>query len=310
MGDLGWNKIFFSILAAALIILGLREVSGLAFPAGYGHKHHGEEQDEDINATLRKSFAYVIPVDGGAAVTEQAPAAFDLGAALASADATAGERIMNAKCGSCHKWNEGGANGTGPVIYGIMGADIADVSGFQYSAVLNEKEGTWDYENMNAFLENPSGWAPGTKMTFAGLRKGSDRADVLAFLETISPNAPAMPEPAPEEGESEGEAVEDAAAPAGETGMSQAEEASVEAEEAASEALVEDAAVELVEPTAATDEGVAEVTDEVMGEVTGEEMKDEVTDALSADNLEALADDGSDAVEEIVEDVQDTVEDE
>jgi cytochrome c len=172
MGDLGWNKIFFSILAAALIILGLREISSLAFSDGHGHHGHGEEEEVDLNTKYARQFAYVIPVEG--------------------------------------------ANGTGPALYGIMGQDIAGVSGFQYSGVLNEKEGDWNYENMNAFLENPGGWAPGTKMTFAGLRKGSDRANVLAFLETISPNAPAMPEPAPE-APAVDEGVEDAAAPAEET---------------------------------------------------------------------------------------------
>ncbi len=213
MGDLGWNKIFFSILAAALIILGLREISSLAFSDGHGH---GEEEEVDLNTKYARQFAYVIPVEGAADVPQEAPPEFDLATALASADPSAGERIMNGKCASCHNWNEGGANGTGPALYGIMGQDIAGVSGFQYSGVLNEKEGDWNYENMNAFLENPSGWAPGTKMTFAGLRKGSDRANVLAFLETISPNAPAMPEPAPE-APAVDEGVEDAAAPAEET---------------------------------------------------------------------------------------------
>ncbi len=298
MGDLGWNKIFFSILAAALIILGLREVSSLAFSSG-GHGHGSHDEDVDINTKLRKEFAYVIPVDGGAAVTQEAPAVFDLGAALVSADVTAGERIMNAKCASCHNWNEGGANGTGPALYGVMGTDIAAYPGFQYSGVLNEKEGAWDYEKMNAFLENPSAWAPGTKMTFAGLRKGSDRANVLAFLETVSPNAPAKPAPMAKDDErdAEAEGVEEAAAPAGETGMTQAEEAPVEVEEAASEALVEETAVEGVEPATAVEEGVAEAAGDV-------------TDALSSDNLEALADDASDTVEEVVEDVQDAAEDE
>jgi len=216
MGDLGWNKIFFSILAAALIILGLREVSSLAFSDGHGHHGHGEEEEVDLNTKYARQFAYVIPVEGAADVPQEAPPEFDLATALASADPSAGERIMNGKCASCHNWNEGGANGTGPALYGVMGQDIAGVSGFQYSGVLNEKEGAWDYEKMNAFLENPSGWAPGTKMTFAGLRKGSDRANVLAFLETISPNAPAMPEPAPE-APAEDEGVEDAATPAAET---------------------------------------------------------------------------------------------
>jgi len=234
MGDLGWNKIFFSILAAALIILGLREVSSLAFSDGHGHHGHGEEEEVDLNTKYARQFAYVIPVEGAADVPQEAPPEFDLATALASADPSAGERIMNGKCASCHNWNEGGANGTGPALYGVMGQDIAGVSGFQYSGVLNEKEGAWDYEKMNAFLENPSGWAPGTKMTFAGLRKGSDRANVLAFLETISPNAPAMPEPAPE-APAEDEGVEDAAAPVEDKTV---EDAAVPAEETPGDAEV------------------------------------------------------------------------
>lgn len=208
MGELGWNKIFFSVIAAGLIILGLKEVSSIAFPSGYGHGHGHEDDHGDVNAKYAKEFAYFIPVETGPSVeVEEAP--FDLGAALASADASAGERVMRAKCSSCHNWNEGEGNKTGPLLYDVFGHPVGGRGDFNYSATFQAKEGPWTYEKLNTFLTNPSAWAEGTSMTFAGLRRDGERADVIAFLASMSPSAPDFPAPA---AEAAGEAIEDAAA--------------------------------------------------------------------------------------------------
>jgi cytochrome c len=84
------------------------------------------------------------------------------------------------KCKACHKID--GTNGVGPHLDGVVGRDIASVEGFAYSDALSGLEGTWTPETMEAFLANPKGYAPGTKMTFAGLPKVADRANVIAYL--------------------------------------------------------------------------------------------------------------------------------
>lgn len=128
------------------------------------------------------------------AVEETGP---DLGTLLASADAAAGEGVF-AKCTACHTIDQGGANGIGPNLYGIMGAAIAGKAGFAYSSALSDKGGEWSWENMDAWLESPRGFASGTKMSFAGLSKPEDRANVMEFMATYG-GAPAKPEPAPVE---------------------------------------------------------------------------------------------------------------
>ncbi len=210
MGELGWNKIFGAILAAVLIIFGLREVSGIVFPSGAKHGgHHAEEVGEDPNEKFAAKYAYWLPVSdtaGGPAVEE----IYDLGAMLAAADPAKGQRSMEAKCASCHNWQEGGPNGTGPGLWGVVSADIAVHPGFNYSGALRDREGNWDYAALDGFLENPARWAPGTAMSFAGLRRDDERANVIAYLASISPSAAAFPEPLPPvvEGEETDEGAE------------------------------------------------------------------------------------------------------
>ena len=101
---------------------------------------------------------------------------------LASADAAAGETLAKKLCTSCHSFNEGGKNGVGPNLHGIMGAPHGHIEGFQYSNALKAKEGPWTYEAMSDWLLNPRGYAPGTKMAFAGVRKDEDLANLIAYL--------------------------------------------------------------------------------------------------------------------------------
>ena len=148
---------------------------------------------------------------GGEAEAEE-PIAFY----LASADATRGENVFK-KCTSCHNANQGGGNGLGPNLYGIMGANIAHLGDFSYSAALAGHGGQWDWENMSQWLKKPSGFISGNKMTFAGLSDPQDRADVMLWLNEQGSGIPVPPPPAPgEEGVAEGEAEADAAATEGE----------------------------------------------------------------------------------------------
>ena len=107
----------------------------------------------------------------------------DFAELLAAADAGKGEKVFS-KCKACHKL-EDGANGTGPHLFAVVDRGIGDVAGFGYSDVLGSNDDVWSADNLNGFLENPKGWAPGTKMAFAGLKKPEDRANLVAYLQTI-----------------------------------------------------------------------------------------------------------------------------
>ena len=117
-------------------------------------------------------------VEQTAAAATQAPQAppQPIAVLLASADAGAGESLAKKLCTSCHSFNEGGKNGVGPNLYGVMGAPHGHIEGFQYSNALKSKQGPWTYEDMSEWLLNPRGYAPGTKMAFAGI--GNDKQAV------------------------------------------------------------------------------------------------------------------------------------
>ncbi len=103
---------------------------------------------------------------------------------LASADVAKGAKVFK-KCTACHKI-EDGANGTGPYLYGVVGRDIAEeATGFGYSAAMGGTEGDWTADNLNAFLEKPKDWIDGTSMGFSGLKKIEDRANVIAYLDSL-----------------------------------------------------------------------------------------------------------------------------
>ncbi|MXO59816.1 c-type cytochrome [Altererythrobacter salegens] len=139
----------------------------------------------------------------------------DLGTLLAAADPAAGEKVF-AKCTSCHTINQGGANGIGPNLYGTIGEPIAKgKGGFAFSSSLADIGGTWTYENLDHWLASPKAMASGTKMSFAGLSKPEDRANVIAYLKANGggPDYPAPAAAAPAE-EAPADAAEGEAAPA------------------------------------------------------------------------------------------------
>lgn len=142
-------------------------------PAEGGHAGEGEEIAQ----------AYTIPVEftgGGAAEEEEQ---IDFAALMASADAAKGERVFG-KCKACHKLD--GADGTGPHLNGVVGREVASVAGFNYDDAMREHAAVapiWTPEALQEFLADPKGVVPGTKMSFAGLPKPQDRADLVAYLQ-------------------------------------------------------------------------------------------------------------------------------
>ena len=140
----------------------------------------------------------------------------DIGALLANADVAMGEAAATSRCGTCHTFNSGGADGQGPNLFGIMGTTIGQhAPGFAYSDALASHGGSWTYEAMFDWLESPRSFAPGTKMSFAGLSSPEDRANIILYMYQNG-GGPALPEPLPEEATEEGDtAIEAAEADAG-----------------------------------------------------------------------------------------------
>jgi cytochrome c len=148
------------------------------------------------------------------ATAEAAAPAVPLGTLLASADAAAGQAAVK-KCSSCHNFGEGESNKTGPLLYGVVGRLIGSHEGFAYSAGMEEhkaKGDTWTYENLNAFITSPKTFTPGTKMSFAGVKDPVERANILAYLSTLSSSPVPFPPPEAAPAADAGAAPADAAA--------------------------------------------------------------------------------------------------
>lgn len=106
---------------------------------------------------------------------------------LASADVARGEGLVKSQgCVACHSFNQGGKAGIGPNLYGVLGAPHGHQEGFAYSAALKAKQGPWTYEEMNEWLKKPAAYAPGTKMSYAGLADPKKRADIIDYLRSLS----------------------------------------------------------------------------------------------------------------------------
>jgi cytochrome c len=174
------NVIAMMVLGAGIVALGTTIVSGEFF-------HNGRPEKmgytvEGVEAEAGGEAAVVVPI----------------ATLLASADAAKGAEVFK-KCAACHTVNSGGANGIGPNLYATLGDEIAHgKAGFAFSDALKTKSGgKWDFESMNAWLTSPRGFAPGTKMTFAGLSKPEDRANILVYLNSQGSNLPLPAAPAP-----------------------------------------------------------------------------------------------------------------
>jgi len=171
------NTIAGWVLGAGIVLLGASIVTGEVFKA---------ERPEKMGYPIE---GVELEGDGGDAA--EAPIA----TFLASADAGAGEQVFK-KCAACHTVNAGGAGGLGPNLHGIMGAPLAAKPGFAYSDALKSKGGTWTWDDMSAWLKSPKAFAPGTKMTFAGLGKPEDRANLMVYLNGQGSNLPLPAAPA------------------------------------------------------------------------------------------------------------------
>lgn len=175
------NTIAGWVLAGGIAALGLSILSGEYFHAerpekmGYVVEGVEEEGAEDGGAPAKPIEFY-----------------------LASADPAKGADVFK-KCAACHNAEKGGAQGLGPNLWGTLGKPHAHVPGFAYSAALKDTQGVWDWKSMDAWLTSPKKYAPGTKMTFAGLSKPEERANVMAFLNARSDSPMPLPAAPPED---------------------------------------------------------------------------------------------------------------
>jgi len=132
----------------------------------------------------------------GASVAAAVPAA-DLGTLLAAANPEVG-KAKSQLCMSCHDFTPGGPNRTGPNLWGVVGRPVAIHAGFAYSSAMKSHGRTWGYQDLYEFLASPAREVPGTKMTFAGLRRPEDRAALIRYLATLGNGAPPLPKPKPQ----------------------------------------------------------------------------------------------------------------
>jgi len=178
MNSFELNKILGALLGTCLILVALHIAAEAIFtperPAKPGYAVAVKEAQPE----------------GAAAAA--APAAVPIDALLASASPERGADVAR-QCQACHNVQEGQGPKIGPDLYNVVGRKIASVAGFNYSSALKSKNGNWDFNALNAWLTKPSAYAPGTAMTFAGLSNDKQRADVIAYLDTLSPNPVPLP---------------------------------------------------------------------------------------------------------------------
>lgn len=182
-GDLKWNKIMGAALATAFVVIGVQQVTGAIY-----HTEAPEKMGYFVDAPEEAA--------GGAAEAVLPP---DWGTVLPTADLAAGEAAF-ARCQACHTYNAGGANGTGPNLYGVLGRAVAGHAGFAYSdAMVSHKAEapTWTYDELDQFLTAPGRHVPGTKMSFAGIRDTQTRVNLIAWLRSQGSGGVAVPAPDP-----------------------------------------------------------------------------------------------------------------
>ena len=179
MSSFEWNKIIGAVLVTLLAIKTFDIVGdGIVHP-----------QPLEKNVYVVAGAAQAAPTTPGAAVGSAVKTIEPIAPLLASANADTGKKAAQ-KCATCHTFDKGGPNRVGPNLWGVVNADHGHAAGFAFSDAIKKKEGPWNYEALNQFIANPKGYVPGTKMAFAGVARAQERADIIAFLRTLS-DAPA-----------------------------------------------------------------------------------------------------------------------
>ena len=199
MDSFEWNKIFGAVLGTVIFIFVIRMVAEHVY-----EPEHPEKPGYVVEGVVEET-----PAGGAAAPAEEV--APDWGTVLAKADVNAGKELT-ARCVQCHDFNKGGPNKIGPELFAVVERPKAHNPGFSYSTALKAKGGNWTYDDLFHFLKSPAMFAPGTKMSFAGLRSEQDRINLIAWLHSNADTPAPIPAPKPATAPAAAEAP--AAAPA------------------------------------------------------------------------------------------------
>jgi cytochrome c len=216
-----WEKLKIGVASGGVVLVigALRGITGLVFPETYvarpAYRVAGVDELAVDLVSLQRSWPAGLSTQGGRGNVRafmsniekvsvprsaEAPAVaapqpqLDLGTLLAQANADKGRQTAQV-CTSCHSFDQGGENRVGPGLWNVVGRKVASHAAFSYSGAFMAQTGDWTYERLDKYLASPARAIPGNKMGFNGLRRAEDRANVIAYLSTLSASPVPFPRP-------------------------------------------------------------------------------------------------------------------
>ena len=168
------NKIIASIILAVILVLGINKITDTIFYIKKPEK--SAYQVKSVSTDTTETTSASSNTGSG-----------DIMALLASTNVADGEKVFK-KCAACHSIAKGGDNKIGPTLWGVLGRKAGSVAGYKYSKAMTAHEKPWSFEEINGFLIKPKDWIKGTKMSFTGLKKETDRAAVILYMNKNTDN--------------------------------------------------------------------------------------------------------------------------
>ena len=173
------NKIVAAVLMVALLVIGIGKLSDVIFHV---------EKPEKPGYSVEVEAATTVSASSSSSEVEK----IDIAALMTIGDIATGEKVFK-KCAACHSIVKGGKNAIGPALYNVVGRKVGAVEEYKYSKALAAYDKEWTFEELNGFLKKPAKYIKGTKMAYAGLRKESDRASVIKYLNENSDSPIPLP---------------------------------------------------------------------------------------------------------------------